>query len=139
MDPALYLKDGTVIEGVSTETAVETSFYYTGSLPTGFIFKIAIPRVVYDINLAITGPDLAKHDIDLGYEMATGDELTIVGVPGSRSAQIMRNGSEINAVGGIMSTGVWPFIKPGQNFIRVLIKGDPVPYTLSYMTRIGGL
>lgn len=139
MDPALYLKDGTVIDGMTTETVVETPFYYNGSMPTGFIFKMTVPRVVHDLDLAITGPDQVKRDIDFGYEMETGDELTIIGVSGSRAVRILRNGSEINALSGIIATSAWPLIKPGQNFVRVLMKGAPVPYTLSYMTRIGGL
>lgn len=113
---------------------------YSGSTPTGFIFRCStgsntlhafrievqseqgnIQQLIYNEDT----PQRAAIEIDtrLGYRKA-------IRYVGNASAPVLYN---------IAINSVWPQLYPGSNLIRVYSVSNELEYTISYNARFGGL
>lgn len=138
-DPDFLNPESTVFEDMTVDSLVETTLTYAGSVDTGVIFKLLPDRTVEEFTIYhnLSGGSLnVLYFID---QLLAGDELSIGSIPGSKYVIRKRDGVETTLLYGLTSQSAWLTLSPGDNIFRVHTAGDPIPYTIEYADRYGGL
>lgn len=126
--------------GMSTsDTSDLSTIDYEGSVETGLslIFKPShdIRSFVFQ-NLTPGGENrIMEFEMDL----KTNDIVTINTVAGEKSVMLTRGGSDASVLYGVSPYSDWINLYPGENQIQVKSLGSPMPYTIEYTTKFGGL
>lgn len=136
-DPDFYQPTPVILGGLSTETLDETVVNYTGTLETGFELEVIADReVLGGFSVYIRSPNGVTEQLDFTETLDLGDTITISTVPGSKGA--FKNGS-IPVLYGISPQSPWLMFRPGNNGFRLYAEGDPLPYSIEYTNKYGGL
>jgi hypothetical protein len=127
------------VTGNSTPSSVESILNYAGSQETGFLFDLYVNRDVSGFSLYQRGADGVQYQLDFSADLIAGDVVEISTVPGSKYATLTRAGVTTSILYGISPASPWLVLTPGSNHIRLQINGAPVPYTIDYTDKYGGL
>lgn len=134
VDPIPVIFDGFTVDDL-TETVLE----YEGNIETGAVFKIMPDRDMVDFTIYHRPPDDTLRTVYFTQPLLTGDELTIGSVIGEKHVTLKRAGVESAALYSISPQSSWIELFEGDNRFRVYSEGAPVPYSIEYTRKYGGL
>jgi hypothetical protein len=117
-----------------------TEIDYLGTVETGIDLTLAIDRAVTALTVSNILPGGKTKQLDFAAPLGAGDSLRISTVTGAKGAWVTRGGVLISLLYGVSMQSSWVGLAgPGPNKFRVTTAGAPIPYTLKYSTRYGGL
>lgn len=128
-----------VIPGFTVAGLTELDVPYSGSIEAGIVFRLSPLRSISQIIINHRPPDGSLRSLEFDYPMISGDVLEISTRSGNKYATLTRAGNPISVLYGISPTSSYIELSPGLNTIRVQAAGDPVPYTITYLEKYGGL
>jgi hypothetical protein len=132
----------------STLSTPGASFVYEGNVDTGALIKILFNRSVssgtrIDIRHKYLGVTKAMHlshpSYPPGYSFQSGDVLEISTVRGSKYVRVIRGGITTAILYAFAPISEWISLGQGLNEIGVQVSGNPIPYTVEYVEKYGGL
>lgn len=140
-DPDFVVPTMQTFNGNTTSGSTESPLNYTGSVDSGFVFKLLINRTITDFVLYQRLADNTVNTMDFSspFNLINGDVLEISTVPGSKGAWLTRAGNRTSILYAVDPSAAWPKLDPGVNNIRVLTAGAAIPYTIDYYIRLGAL
>lgn len=138
-DPEFIDPDPVTFEGMTVDDLSETVLNYRGSIETGVVFTILPDREMTDFAIYHRPPDDSLNTVEFTQALEDGDELKISSVMGDKYASLKRAGVESSALYSITPQSGWLELFPGDNNLRVYSDGAPVPYTIEYTKKYGGL
>lgn len=138
-DPNLYELEDSIFEGATTESMDVVNLFYTGTVDSGFIFEMAVNRAETAITIYQQPPNGMLRSLDFTAPMVSGDLLTISTIPGKKGAWLTRAGTKSSVLYGVLPTSDWLYLEPGQNDLRFYTTGVPIPFTMTYTNKHGGL
>lgn len=140
--PDFVVLENTVVEGVTVSDTTETLVAYPGTVETGLIFTITLDRDLDEFELYVRGPDNVTRLFSFFGNFIADDILTVNSLPGSKQFYLTRGGTQITVLYGVYPSAPWPTLWKGNNYIRLVIDGDPgdpLPYEVSFRPKYGGL
>lgn len=138
-DPDFYDPTEIVVDGATVFDLTESIVTYDGTVDTGVIFTLSPNRDLSAFTIFHQPPDGSLRTIDFSFPLLAGDTLAISSVPGSKYAQRTSGGVQSSVLYGISPQSGWLTLEPGDNKIRVYAEGTPIPYTIEYTNKYGGL
>lgn len=119
----------------------QTLLTYEGDIDTGFKMLMNVDRALPAITIHHrTTPTGVKNFLIFAVSTGTlvaGDLLTISTVEGDKGIWRTRSGTTTSLLYGHSDT--WTKLYPGANYIKLSSGGAPIPYTIEYTTKYGGL
>lgn len=128
-----------VLNQSTANSTFDFNLDYIGSVETGIEFDLLVDRSVDEFTIYNTMPDGTPRQLDFAWPMVAGDILKINNVPGQKSIKLVHAGVESSVLYGMTPQSSWIDLYPGTNKLRVYAEGAPIPYTLTYFNRYGGL
>lgn len=139
-DPDFYDASSVVLVGASTNGPSEMTINYGGSVEAGVVLQFNVNQTINALTVYHRDPSGTLRSMDLQVPMINGDIVKISTETGNKYARKTTGGSESSALYAISPQAYWLKLQPGQNTIRVYAAtGTTIPYTLTYLTRYGGL
>lgn len=135
-------------ESSSTEQMPEIEIDYLGSSPTGLIIEVLANRTMpKGFTISHIPPNSDPGDVlefFVDYAVAAGEIIRVNSQRGERSVTLITSGvygSEISILYSVAETVPWLALSKGTNLLGVYDGDDvtPVPVTIEYQTRYGGL
>jgi hypothetical protein len=139
MNPDFVDADSIVVAGTTVEDMTEFTINYQGTVKAGVRFNFALNRDENNITVYYKPPDNTLRELNFQGALLTGDLLLISTVPGSKGAWVTRAGSQSSVLYGIAPQADWVALQRGINTFRVYATGTPIPFTIEYTNRYGGL
>lgn len=127
------------LEQNSTSDLTTTEIDYDGTIEAGFDFEITIPRAISELSVYNTPEDNQVRAMDFAALLQAGDVLRFSTRPGSLGVTLIRGSDTGSLLYALSPYSDWIKLYPGKNRFRVAIAGAPVPYTINYTNRYGGL
>jgi hypothetical protein len=127
------------IDGSSVSTSTVTNINYPGTIKTGVVMTLHVNRNVAGFTMYNSVEEGVLSQLDFSYPLINGDQLVISSLKGSKGITLTRAGVSSSLLYGRSPQSTWIELSKGVNQFRVYAPGDPVPYTLEYMVRYGGL
>lgn len=127
------------IPGFTTDTTDPIVIDYIGNVESGIKFELFIDRSISEFTLYSTSADGILRTMDFAAPMVAGNVLTIVTIPGQKSAMLSMAGTPTSILYGVSPHANWLELQPGENSVRVYAEGAPIPYLITYFTRYGGM
>ena len=112
---------------------------YEGSVETGFVFKLLVDRAITGFTIENRAPGLAFQSLEFAAALYPSNIVEISTVSGAKYATLNHLGSDIPILYGVSPSSAWINLTPGQNFFRVSAEGVPIPYTIEYTAKYGGI
>lgn len=138
-DPDFYDAVPVAFSGVSNWDSTRQSVTYSGTVETGFIFRLNVNRTIANVGVYNIPPDGVERKMDIAAALVAGDVLEISTVPGAKRVTRIRGGVSTSILYNLSSFSDWIRLFSGVNQFRVAIEGAAIPYTLTYTTKYGGL
>lgn len=138
-DPDFYDPIGVIFEGMTVSDQTEAVLAYKGTVETGVVLTLRPDRAIDEFTIYHRPPDESLRTIDFSYPLVAGDVLVITSVLGSKSVKLTRAGTESSVLFAISPQSGWLELQPGNNNLRVYATGAPVPFSIDYITKYGGL
>jgi tail protein len=138
-DPDFVELTPIVVEGETVADTTETLIDYEGSIETGFVFVLSVDRTLSEFTIYSRGPDDVVRTFSMAADLVADDILTITTIDGRKSVILTRSGIDSSLLYGMAVQSTWIELFKGENNVRVYTVGDPIPYTISYTPRHGGL
>ena len=129
----------TIITGSTNGTYIETTINYKGTVETGIVLRVLPNRSLSEITLNHRTPDNVDSSLPFVGNLVSGDQLIISTIPGKKGGTLVRDFAERSVLYGISPFAHWITLKPGENYVRVHVPGNAMPYALEFTTRYGGL
>lgn len=126
-------------EGSTVSTSAITEINYPGTIDIGVVVTMHINRNVEGFTIYNTTEDGVLSQLDFSYPLINADELVISSLKGSKGITLTRAGTSSSLLYGRSAQSKWINFSQGINEFRVYTPGDPVPFTLEYLVRYGGL
>lgn len=130
------------ISGSTTESTTNPVIDYAGTVETGIVLTLAVNRAESAFTIYHIPPDGTMRQLDFAASLLAGDEVKISTVSGDKYATLKRAGVVSKVLYAIPPQSNWIQLEPeqgGTNNLRVYATGAPIPYTIEYFTRYGGL
>jgi hypothetical protein len=138
-DPDFTELESVEIEDFTVDDTDEILIVYNGSVETGILVTLNVDRVLTEFTIYHHGSDDVVHTLDFAGDLEADDILVINTVTGSKAITLTRSSVASSLLYGMSPQSTWIELLPGDNYFRVYATGDPVPFTLEYTTRYGGL
>lgn len=138
-DPDFVDPNPVIFEGSTVDDLTETVLTYSGTVDTGVVFKILPDRDLPEFTIYQRPPDDTLHSVYFSQPLIAGDELTISSILGDKYVTLKRAGVESSQLFGVSPQSDWLELMPGDNVFRVYAEGAPVPYSIEYTNKYGGL
>lgn len=144
-DPAFESATGTDVHGETSPASapVAQTVMYDGSIETGVLLTIHPNRVISEFSFSIYtqfgAMEAMYFDASTGFEIGPGDVVRVVTRPGKKGVYVNEQGFESSVLFAVDPNSDWPRLYPGENIVNVNISGAPVPYSMNYYTKFGGL
>lgn len=138
-DPDFIELETTTVEGDTVDDSTEFLITYNGSVETGIKFVLEVDRELTEFTIYHRPADDQVRTLEFAASLMENDILTITTTPGSKSVILNRSSSLSSLLYGMSPQSNWIELLPGDNYFRVFAEGDPVPFSIEYATRHGGL
>lgn len=138
-DPDFVELNSITLNGMTTSGSDETLIAYEGTVEAGVLFTMPVDRPLTEFNIYHRPPDGTLRSLDFSGSVDIGDVLKISTIPGAKSAVLTSGGTDSFILYAISPQSNWIELMNGDNYIRVYAEGNPIPYTISYTNRYGGL
>lgn len=138
-DPDFIDPNPVTFGGVTTAGLDEILHTYAGSVETGLVFTLPVDRSLSQFTIYHRPPDGTLRTMDFSSPLLAGDTLRISTVFGVKSVIRTRGGVETSLLYNLSPQSNWLELQPGDNYFRVYAEGYPIPFTVNYSTRYGGL
>lgn len=130
--------------GMTTPNDIQALLTYDGDIDTGFkmIMNVdrALPAITIHHRTTATGVKNYLIFTTGTGNLVAGDILTISTVTGDKGIWRTRSGVTTSLLSGYDNTAsVWTHLFPGTNYIKLGSGGAPIPYTIEYTNKYGGL
>lgn len=132
----------TTFEIISDETVnnpIEGKIEYEGTASAGIEFTLTANRDISAFTIYNRPPDGTLRQFDFASPLQIGDVLYINTNQGQKKVQLTRAGVVSSYLYGVSPKSNWLTLDFGDNFYRVFAEGAPVPFTIKYTKRYGGL
>lgn len=139
-DPDFIDPTTRAVNEYTVANSVTRQIEYGGTTEAGFNIRLDVNRAMSEFilyNSVAGGEAYAFQFGNVG--LLAGDTLNISTVPGNKYARLTRGSSTISVLYGVSPTSSWFPLFPGTNYFRAYAEGAPVPYTITYQPRYGGL
>lgn len=137
--PDFYIPEPVLISAMTTSDATEFFIDYEGTVDTGIILRVNPNRDMSGFTVAHRLSHGTIRTMEFTQPLSAGDQLTISTVSGAKGANLYRAGSDTPILYGVTTQSSWITLEQGANYIRVSAEGEPVPYSIEYTVKIGGL
>lgn len=137
--PDFLDSDTSSVSGNTVSTATEFVVTYPGTSPTGFVFTLNVNRTLTQFTIYNRTGDAITRSMDFAANLVAGDVLTISTVPGDKYAKLLRASVESSVIYGVSPQATWLQLLKGANNMRVYATGAAIPFTMTYVSRYGGL
>lgn len=137
--PEFVDPENTIFEGVTTDTLDEELLDYQGTINTGVLFTIFPNRALREFTIYHIPPNQKLYKVYYTQELEDSTTLEISSIPGNKYVRRYTNGIESNRLPFLAPQSDWLTLMPADNKIRVYAEGAPVPYTIEYQNKYGGL
>jgi hypothetical protein len=127
------------LSGNSVADTTETLVTYEGSVDTGIVFTFLPDRAVSAFTVYHRKPDGSSLQQDFSISLVADDSLVVSNIPGQKSVMLTRSSVTTSVLYAKATQSGWIELAPGDNYIRVFAEGAPIPYTIEYTNRYGGL
>lgn len=138
-DPDFYAPIVTTVSGNTVNTPTDQLITYPGTTDTGLEFSLTFPSNQSEIRLYNTRPDNLIQLFTLAGTFLTNDVLKINTKQRQKGVTITRAGLEYSVLYFLAAGSNWLSLTQGDNLFRAYVNTSPIPFTLSYMTKYGGL
>lgn len=143
VDPDFVDPEPLAWNGLTTPYDTQGLLTYEGDIDTGIKMMMNVDRALPAISIHHrTTPAGVKNSLIFAVDTGTlvaGDILTISTVEGSKGIYRTRSGTETSLLYGHDPDSIWTKLYPGPNYIRLSSGGAPIPYTIEYTNKYGGL
>lgn len=133
-DPDFYDPNTVVVNAATTSDVVTIPLEYDGSVETGVVFTLNVNRSLNAFSIYVD-----EQQLDFEGTLQNLDVLKISTVGGSKYARIIRADTEMSFLYGVTPQSKWIELQPGENMLRVYALGVPIPFTIEYIRKLGGL
>lgn len=138
-DPDFYAPIPVLVDGMTVADLTPTMLNYIGTVETGVVFTLRPNRSVPEFTIYHQPPDGTLKMVDVSYPLVAGDVLQISSIIGSKGVKLTRAGVESSIMYAVTPQSAWLELQPGDNSLRVYAGGAPVPYSIEYTNKYGGL
>jgi hypothetical protein len=138
-DPDFIELESVVVEGDTVADTTEFLIEYEGTVETGITFVLNVDRTLTEFTIYHKLPNDQIVTLDFSAALEADDVLTITTIPGSKAVTLVRDATLTSVLYGMSPQSNWIELKKGENYLRVYAVGDPIPFTIEYTTRHGGL
>lgn len=138
-NPDFYDSNPVLIDRTTTADSTETEINYVGTVESGIIFRIAVNRTIIGFTIFNRPADNSIRALEFLAPLIAGDVIEINTAVGSKGATLTRSGIATSILYGVSPYSSWIEMMPGINNFRVVVSGAPIPYTIEYTTKYGGL
>lgn len=138
-NPDFEDKTSVHVAGSTVSDQSEQLVTYPGTVETGFLFTMKPLRPVNEFTIYNRVEDGTTYQLDFGANLYIGDAFTLSTVQGGKYARVMHLGAQESLLYGIAPYSSWINLWPGDNYIRVTADGDPIPFSIDYTVKYGGL
>jgi hypothetical protein len=138
-NPDFYDADPILFSGNTVANATEATINYDGTVESGIAFRIMVNRPIIGFTIFNRSVDNSIRALEFLAPLQAGDVIEINTTSGSKGATLIRAGIATSILYGISPYSSWLEMFPGPNYIRVVVSGAPIPYTIEFTTKYGGL
>ena len=138
-DPDFIDPNPVSVDGMTTSDLTEGVFTYDGTVDTGVVITLRPDRNISEFTIYHRPPDQSLRTTDLSYAILAGDVIEISSVSGSKYAKLTRAGVESSILYSLTPQSNWIELQPGDNYLRFYATGSPMPFTIEYTNRYGGI
>lgn len=116
---------------------------YNGTVATGFRFKVTAPKPLSWIRLEQTFPNRPGLTFMIQNKaLLAGESFELTTTSGEKKLLFKKGTNVTSALGAVVPNSDWLKLYPGQNNIQMFYNGTgtaPVPFTIEYLEKYGGL
>lgn len=127
------------LPGFTTDVAADLAVVYGGSIKSGFDFDLMVNRSISGFTLTNSLASGEQSQLSFSGALISGDVVTIDTREGQNGAWRTRASVKASVLNSVSPSSEWPDLNPGGNSIRVYAAGAPIPFTIEYKERFGGL
>ena len=127
------------VEGHSVADGTNIEIDYPGTVETGTVVTLHVNRSLSEFTIYTQDEGGNLRQLDFTGDLLSGDELVISSLRGNKGITLTRDTVSSSFLYGRSSQSSWVELMEGANQFRVYALGDPIPYTLEYVVRYGGL
>lgn len=127
------------LEGHTVSDVTNTTIDYPGTIESGTILTLHVNRSVSEFTIYNQDEAGNLYQLDFSGALLSGDELVISSLKGNKGITLTRTSVSSSFLYGRSAQSSWIELGEGLNHFRVYAEGDPIPYTLEYVVRYGGL
>lgn len=138
-DPDFLDPELVVVEANSTSGQEEILVDYAGTVETGLLFTFLPTDVTGEITIYHRPPDGLLHSMEYRDTLLANDILKIGTSVGDKHVTRTRAGVDSPFLHVLSPYSPWLELQPGENYFRAYSEGVPIPYTISYTNKYGGL
>lgn len=137
--PDLVNPNRVSLDSVTVSTSAVTEIDYPGTIDTGTVVTLNVNRNLAGFTIYNSVEEGVLSQLDFTYPLINGDELVVSSLRGAKGITLTRAGVSSSLLYGRSAQSKWIEFSTGVNEFRVYAPGDPVPFTLEYVERYGGL
>lgn len=138
-DPNFYDATPVLVSSATVADTTETTIEYEGTIESGIVFRLTVDRAISGFSIFNRAVDNSIRTLEFFTSLQAGDIIEINTNSGSKGATLTRAGIATSILYGISPYSSWVELFPGPNYIRVAVSGAPMPYTIDFTTKYGGL
>lgn len=136
-NPDFFNPIAVFFDGTTTAGSDDLVLTYPGDLETGFRFHLDVTRTIPGFTLFLRPEGEVVRSLEYVGTLNVGDYVDISTVRGQKT--VRQNGT-VNMLRAITPQSTWLELKPGDNYVRVHVEGDPpLDYRVEYTEKYGGL
>jgi hypothetical protein len=124
-------------QSVDDDTNIEID--YPGSVESGTVITLNVNHTVPEFTIYNMDESGALYQLDFTGPLLNGDVLVVSSLQGNKGITLTRDSVTSSFLFGRSAQSSWIQFVEGLNQFRVYAEGDPIPYTLEYLVRYGGL
>jgi hypothetical protein len=137
--PDFYNPVSVVLEGDTVADISEFLVSYEGTVESGVVITLTVDRDLADFTVYHRPSDGVTRVLEFVEPLIAGDILKISTISGAKYATRTRAGLTESVLYGVSPYSNWINLFPGPNNLRVYAEGAPVPYTIEYTDKFGGI
>lgn len=138
-DPDFYVPTSTIVNGNTVADATTQTITYDGTVDTGLIFTLNVNRTLGAFSIYHTPPDRTLRQVDFTYNLVAGNVVRINSNVGEKEVVLLGGAGDTSILYAVSPQSPWLELQPGDNTFRVYAAGAPIPFTVEYTTKYGGL